>query len=280
MPNTPKEGARMRVKARLEKFASNFARKSRQSATQLAKLMPKGDEKESSMNKMPTPERNKEGKDVLCKEEIIPEKTTEPEVSKKTLATMNGKNIEEKQAVKDIFLNPQQREDYEDEEDEWMLLEYRNKRVAEMRMPKEKSTYGSVMEITEPEYLKEVGEASEDGWVLLHLYKPSIDLCNLLNEHLDDLAIRFPATKFTRSNMTTSIPYYADESLPTILVFHERIMKEYLAPSSFTFTDKKPKVEELEYMLGWTGCVPREIKNNPWIMAKLGRNRDNDSDSD
>ena len=53
----------------------------------------------------------------------------------------------------------------------------------------------------------------------------SIPLCALINQHLYQLAPKFPATKFLKSISTTCIPNYPDRNLPTFFVYHEGEMK-------------------------------------------------------
>lgn len=62
-------------------------------------------------------------------------------------------------------------DELEDEEDERILEEYRQKRIAEMKELANKSKYGEVREISAEDYVKEINEAGEDIWVVLHLYK-------------------------------------------------------------------------------------------------------------
>lgn len=45
------------------------------------------------------------------------------------------------------------------------------KRIAEMRAMQEKAKFGSIIEITAVDYTKEVNQAGEGVWVVLHLYK-------------------------------------------------------------------------------------------------------------
>lgn len=63
-------------------------------------------------------------------------------------------------------------DDLEDDEDEQVILEYRNKRLAEMRAFAAKAKYGTLSEITAQEYVQEVNRAGDGVWVVLHLYKP------------------------------------------------------------------------------------------------------------
>ena len=62
-------------------------------------------------------------------------------------------------------------DEFEDEEDERVLAEYRRKRIAEMQALQQQARFGSVLEITAVDYVKEVNQAGEGIWVVLHLYK-------------------------------------------------------------------------------------------------------------
>lgn len=62
-------------------------------------------------------------------------------------------------------------DELEDSEDEAVLLEYRQKRIAEMKAMMEKSKFGYVGEISAQDYVNEVNRAGEGIWVVLHLYK-------------------------------------------------------------------------------------------------------------
>lgn len=66
-------------------------------------------------------------------------------------------------------------DELEDEEDERVLLEYRRKRIAEMKEIASKAKYGEVREISAEDYVQEVNNAGDDIWVVLHLYKAGYD---------------------------------------------------------------------------------------------------------
>lgn len=61
-------------------------------------------------------------------------------------------------------------DELEDSEDEAILVQFRNKRIAEMKELANRSRFGSVREITGEEYVNEVGD-----------YPPPILPPNLLN---------------------------------------------------------------------------------------------------
>ena len=47
----------------------------------------------------------------------------------------------------------------------------KHKRLAELKLLKEKCKYGSVLEITACDYVKEVNQAGSEVFVVLHLYR-------------------------------------------------------------------------------------------------------------
>lgn len=62
----------------------------------------------------------------------------------------------------------------------------------------------------------------------------SIPLCALINQHMSQLARKFPQTKFLKSISTTCIPNYPDRNLPTIFVYLEGEMKaQFIGPLVF-----------------------------------------------
>lgn len=60
-------------------------------------------------------------------------------------------------------------DELEDSEDEAVLLEYRNRRIAEMRALAEKHKFGDVREISGQDYVEQVNKAGEGIHVVLHL---------------------------------------------------------------------------------------------------------------
>lgn len=74
------------------------------------------------------------------------------------------------------------------------------------------------------------------GGLYLKIFR--IPLCALINQHLNQLAMKFRATKFLKSISTTCVPNYPDRNLPTIFVYFEGDMKSQLmGPSSFRHSD-------------------------------------------
>ena len=100
--------------------------------------------------------------------------------------------------------------------------------MAELMAIQKKAKYGSVREISAIDYVDEVNKAGDGVWVVLHLYKSGIPLCSLINQHLYQLAVKYPTTKFLNSISTTCIPNYPVKNLPTIFVYFEGDLKGQL----------------------------------------------------
>ncbi|KAJ8893796.1 hypothetical protein PR048_006397 [Dryococelus australis] len=153
-------------------------------------------------------------------------------------------------------------DELEDEEDERVLLEYRQRRINEMKAAVERARYGEVNDIRAEDYVEQVNNAGEGVWVVLHLYKSGIPQCALINQHLSILARKFPATKFLRSISATCIPNYPDKNLPTIFVYFEGNMKkQFIGPHELRGTSLS--CEELEWMLGQAGAVQTQLEEDP-----------------
>ncbi|KAL6551425.1 hypothetical protein OROGR_007579 [Orobanche gracilis] len=117
-------------------------------------------------------------------------------------------------------------EDLEDDlDDDRFLEDYRKKRLAEMRKSSNISNFGSLIPISGSDFVREVSEAPQDLWVVVLLYKDGYPECRLLLQCLEDLAKRYPSTKFVKIISTDCIPNYPDRNLPTILVYYNGAVK-------------------------------------------------------
>ncbi|XP_073985936.1 viral IAP-associated factor [Rhodnius prolixus] len=209
-----------------------------------------------------------EWNDILRSKGIIPPK--EKEITEDEIVNLVEQTIQDKKnKVGKSWdeLNLDELDELEDDEDDSVILEYRNKRLAEMREMAAKARFGSVGEITAQDYVNEVNKAGQGVWVVLHLYKSGIPLCARLNMHLTTIARKFPATKVLKSISNTCIPNYPDKNLPTIFVYFEGEMKsQFIGPTEFRREDITE--EELEYMLGKTGAIQTDITEDPRPKVK------------
>ncbi|XP_017482966.1 PREDICTED: viral IAP-associated factor homolog [Rhagoletis zephyria] len=219
---------------------------------------------------MQDPNEDTEWNDVLRAKGILPPKQ-EAEITEEQIQAMvddainkrtnlrSGEDARSKE-IDDMTLD--ELDELEDSEDEEVLEQYRLRRIAEMRAFAEKAKFGSVREISGQDYVSEVTKAGEGIWVVLHLYANGVPLCALIHHHMQQLAVRFPRTKFLRSIATTCIPNFPEKNLPTIFIYHEgQLKKQYIGP--LELRGEKLTLDELEFMLGVAGAVPTEIKEDP-----------------
>ncbi|XP_009621807.1 uncharacterized protein [Nicotiana tomentosiformis] len=109
--------------------------------------------------------------------------------------------------------------------DDRFLQEYRKKRLAEIREAAKIARFGAVLPISGSDFVREVSQAPEDVWVVVLLYKDGYSGCQILLQCLEELATRYPATKFVKIISTDCIPNYPDRNLPTVLVYKNGALK-------------------------------------------------------
>lgn len=213
---------------------------------------------------MQDPNEDTEWNDVLRAKGILPPKAKETEVTEDQLVSMLEETIKQKQNErKDISdMSLDELDELEDSEDESVLLEYRRKRIAEIQAIATKSKFGTVLEISGQDYVQEVNKAGDGIWVVLHLYKQGIPLCALINQHMTNIARKYPVVKFIRAISTTCIPNYPDKNLPAIFVYFEGSMKDQII-GPIECRGPNLTQDEFEYLIGHTGAIETDIKEDP-----------------
>ncbi|CAK1547520.1 unnamed protein product [Leptosia nina] len=212
---------------------------------------------------MQNPNEDTEWNDILRSKGILPKK--EKEVSEDEIVNMIEQTIQQKQAEKDKQLSELDLDgldELEDSEDEAVIEEYRQKRIAELKRLAEKTKFCDVKEISGQDYVQEVNKAGEGIWVVIHLYKQGIQQCALLNQHLRELAAKYPYTKFLKAIAQTCIPNFPERNLPSVFVYFEGdLKKQFVGPHELRGTSLT--CDELEFLLGKVGAVDTKIKEDP-----------------
>lgn len=80
--------------------------------------------------------------------------------------------------------------------------------------------FGSVVEISKDDWIKEVTEASNSCWVVVLLYSNSVIDCGVMENILINLSKKFMKVKFLKIRSTSAIENWPDINLPTIFVYH------------------------------------------------------------
>jgi len=149
-----------------------------------------------------------------------------------------------------------------DEDDEAIFQRFRDQRLAELKAYTLKPSYGDVQEIAGQDFVQEVNKAGDGVWVVLHLYKSGVPLCNLINDHLRTLSAKFRDTKFLKSLSNLCIANFPDSQLPAIFIYYEGACKKQLVGSA-TFGGMNLKVDDLEWILSKTGAVKSDLEEDP-----------------
>ncbi|XP_038648962.1 phosducin-like protein 2 [Scyliorhinus canicula] len=209
---------------------------------------------------MQDPNEDTEWNDALRSFGIIPPKETpKDEVEEMVLRLQEEAKIKPYE-WKDLA-GLKEAEDEFDEEDERAIEMYRRKRLAEWQALQRKSKFGELTELQGDEYVKQITYAGDEIWVILHLYRPGIPMCMLINHQLSQLAKKYPETKFMKAIANICIPNYPDKYLPTIFVYFEGQMKARFIGLECGTPDLK--LEELEWKLANSGAIKTHLEENP-----------------
>ncbi|XP_059953074.1 phosducin-like protein 2 [Mesoplodon densirostris] len=153
-------------------------------------------------------------------------------------------------------------EDEFDDEDMRAIEIYREKRLQEWKALKKKQKFGELREISGNQYVNEVTNAEKDVWVIIHLYRSSIPMCSLVNQHLSLLARKFPETKFVKAIVNSCIQHCHDNCLPTIFVYKNgQIEGKFIGIIECGGINLK--LEELEWKLAEVGAIQTDLEENP-----------------
>ncbi|XP_055383498.1 viral IAP-associated factor homolog [Condylostylus longicornis] len=215
---------------------------------------------------MLNPDEDTEWNDILRSKGILPPKPKETEITEEEIVSIVEKTIKQKtqnDGKKELDqMNLDELDELEDSEDEYVLEEYRRKRIAEMKAIAEKSKFGVVCSISAQDYVDEVNKAGEGIWVVLHLYANGVPLCNIINHYMASLAQKYPQTKFLKSVATTCIADFPEKNCPSIFIYYEGNLKKQYIGSVELRGDKLTK-DELEWMLGQSGAINTDLKEDP-----------------
>jgi hypothetical protein len=75
-------------------------------------------------------------------------------------------------------------EEFKDEEEEAVFEEYRQKRLQELRQQQKSERFGSIFHIDAAQFVREVTEASAAHAVIVHMFKPGLEISEKLQVRL------------------------------------------------------------------------------------------------
>ncbi|KAI9929268.1 hypothetical protein ASPWEDRAFT_36740 [Aspergillus wentii DTO 134E9] len=198
------------------------------------------------------PNEDTEWNDILRSKGIIPEKPQDPEpLIQEALVEAERKAYENRLEDKDL----DELDELEDEEDDEFLEQYRRKRFEELSTIQQTSLYNQVYPLQKVDYAREVTEASNKAFVLVHLTSASGNgESRILSELWRQLATKFGDVKFCEIRGDMCIEGYPERNTPTILVYKDGEIRRQLITLR-ELNGSRTKLEDLERMLLDLGAV-------------------------
>jgi len=189
-------------------------------------------------------------------------------------------------------------DELEDEIDENKLHELRKQRLAELQEKAKKDKFGRIKQISKPEYMKEVTEASKNQPVVCCLFVFGQEESQIMLKCLESLAAKFKAVKFVKIVGQECIPNYKDSFCPTLVIYKDGDPVGNIK-GLFNFGGKKVvNADIVEWELAQTTSIwkttleenPRKFKlkkiggsnnnaNKKYTIVKKNNVEDSDSDS-
>jgi hypothetical protein len=162
----------------------------------------------------------------------------------------------------------QQPDDELDEDDEEVFRRYREMRITEMINVSARPIFAEVEEITGQDFVEKVTKAGHNVTVVIHLYKPGIVTCSLINQLLPQLAVRFSETKFLKSISDLCIANFPDANLPGLLIYRNgKCLKQIFGPHHFPANVNE---QDLEWMLHKAKAIISDMEQDPRKQKERG----------
>ncbi|CAG5091333.1 Oidioi.mRNA.OKI2018_I69.PAR.g12979.t1.cds [Oikopleura dioica] len=205
---------------------------------------------------MQDPNEDTEWNDILRRKGILPPKPVEPEIEDPDPEELEAKDYGTTVDDLDALLD-----DELDEDEEKIMQQMRESRIAALKLKASKDKFGEVKEITAQSWTQEVNQAGEDIWVIVHLYDKGVMLSNILNNHFVHLAQKYKHVKFVRGVAKQCVPNYPDKNLPTVFVYRNGTLAiQWIGGGNF---GPEPKLEVVEWMLHEKTIIDSDLEEDP-----------------
>ena len=227
--------------------------------------------------------------DILIKHKVIEKPYRAPHAD--TVAYKEMEAYQEREAKKEPLedVDTSDLSDFEDDIDDQILAQIRKKRTAEFKAIEAGNIFGQVKEIREPEFIKEVTEASKTYVCVLHLFVYGKEECRLMMQHMSTLAGKLKNIKFMKIVAQEAIHTWPDSQCPTIIIYKNGALLTQIIGLE-RYGGRRMTAASLEYQLAGTGAFPTSIKENPMVKKQktsplrrnyvMSRDADNEDDSE
>lgn len=132
---------------------------------------------------------------------------------------------------------------------------FRQKRLTELSTLQQTSVFNQVYPLQKVDYAREVTEASNSAFVLVHLTSPSGNVeSRVLTELWRQMASKFGDIKFCEIRADMCIEGYPERNTPTILVYKDTEIRKQLVTLR-EMNGPRTKVTDLQRLLVEIGAV-------------------------
>eukprot|EP00833_Pecoramyces_ruminatium_P001276 jgi/Orpsp1_1/1175308/evm.model.c7180000053366.1 len=147
------------------------------------------------------------------------------------------------------------------EDDDEFMIQYRQKRLMELKRIAGRTRFGQLFQIGVDQYVDAIDNEDSRTAVIMHLFQPYNEQCKLLNQYLMILAEKYRLAKFLCIVSTEADPNFDEIALPTLLCYRNKKMVANLV----RITDELPTmdngmfdIEDLEKLLLKTKALIKE----------------------
>ena len=205
---------------------------------------------------------------IVTFEQAMIAKGASPQEARRLSDIKFNKSFEAKQFDQQ-FDEHNKQETPEDDDDEF-IRRYRQQRIKELKRDKNTIKYGDVIHISRPDWNREVNETSRSGtWVIVNLTRQTSslsarhdELCDLVEETIRELAVKFEEVKFVFIPSTSAIENWPAENLPTLFCYRHGKMQHQLIGIN-ALGGPGLNCLRLEWRLAQLGIVETDLEEDP-----------------
>lgn len=206
---------------------------------------------------------------IVTFEEAMIAKGASPQEARKLSEKKFNNSLDKKQFdQQSTERNHEETSDVDDDDD--FINRYRQQRMKELKKDKNTIKYGDVIHISRPDWNREVNDASRSGtWVIVNLTRHTSslsalhdELCDLVEETIRELAVKFEKVKFVFISSTSAIENWPAENLPTLFCYRFGKMQHQLIGIN-ALGGPGLNCSRLEWRLARLGIVETDLEEDP-----------------
>jgi len=153
-------------------------------------------------------------------------------------------------------------DEIEDDVEESTLMEYRRKRFAELQEAQSKAKYGTLRQISEPEYKPVVADGSKDTFTICCLFIHGDEKNKYFLKCLENVARRHSDILFTKIIAQQCIHGYPDKYTPTLLIYQDCDIKGHIKGTE-QWGGSAMTADMVEWNLSKLGCFKTDQDEDP-----------------